>query len=454
MPRIRVIVDVRVRGSELESVPGALPDPILFAVEVDGLVADLAGIIDFREDVLYGRHTWPRPLRNEDGTFPPREGVPAEAGVLLRGTIADDFIDRIEGILGEIWQRCAGIVVDLPIDLSGTTQSAPLGDVPSVRQLHSLDALHHALSSNGKRAGTGVAVAIVDSGLNLSLIQGAHPDFSGASINKQWSWSLNSYPSPGTHPPGHGTACACDALVGAPNAELIDIAVIYGFKNAAFQSFLSDIIIGYLRIYTGALREVGRSLSGLVISNSWTGHYPHLDFPVGHPLNYHSNPKHMICAFLDILDLCGADSVFAAGNCSKSTDSTHAECRGTISGSAALDSVLTVSSVDLSGVQIQNVCRGPGTIKHEKPDLAAATDFYCSNTYRTDKGTSASCAVAAGAIAAIRTSVFPYGNQAVSPGNLRDTLRKHARPFANPSASLHEHGAGILDVRPIIPGIP
>ncbi|HEV3050582.1 MAG TPA: hypothetical protein VGX50_09750, partial [Longimicrobium sp.] len=67
--------------------------------------------------------------------------------------------------------------------------------------------------------GTGVAIAIVDTGFNLAHLTkqlGSSPRFDAAN-----SWTPpKGTTSPGAYPVSHGTMCAFDALIAAPKATL------------------------------------------------------------------------------------------------------------------------------------------------------------------------------------------------------------------------------------------
>ena len=98
--------------------------------------------------------------------------------------------------------------------------------------------------------GSGVAIAIVDTGIFLPRLTkrlGAQPTLDTAN-----SWSpLSVVTQAGSHRIGHGTMCAYDALIAAPKATLLDIAMLIargsadhtatGTVSAAIQALAIDL---------------------------------------------------------------------------------------------------------------------------------------------------------------------------------------------------------------------
>src|SRR5438552_3194293 len=71
--------------------------------------------------------------------------------------------------------------------------------------------------------GTGVRVAIVDTGFNLTYLRskGKTPAF-----DAELSWGPNGGQPLGEMPVDHGTMCAFDVCIAAPNCTLVDHAVL------------------------------------------------------------------------------------------------------------------------------------------------------------------------------------------------------------------------------------
>ena len=108
--------------------------------------------------------------------------------------------------------------------------SPPLGNAATVATK-----LNKAALAARGLDGTGVALAILDTGINLPHLTaklGAAPRFDAAN-----SWNLPGSPSlPGSYPVDHGTMCAFDALIMAPKATLLDIPVLAGSAPGASRS--------------------------------------------------------------------------------------------------------------------------------------------------------------------------------------------------------------------------
>ena len=104
--------------------------------------------------------------------------------------------------------------------------SERVGDTRTVRI--KLDA--QTLSTKGLD-GTGVAIAIVDSGIFAPRIEKLLGDAlelkTPFTLDKLSSWKPRDLVTePGAHRVGHGTMCAYDALIAAPGATLLDVPML------------------------------------------------------------------------------------------------------------------------------------------------------------------------------------------------------------------------------------
>lgn len=309
-----------------------------------------------------------------------------------------------------------------------------------------------ALSSRGLD-GRDVAVAIVDTGINLNHLKaqlGQMPLLDAGN-----SWRPPGSPAPGTSPVDHGTMCAYDALITAPRATLLDVpvlsatapggAVTGGFLSVALQGFAH--LLGFWAVAFapgGAPRY-----KALVINNSWGIFHPSWDFPPGHRGRYIDNPTHPFTALTSVLARSGADILFAAGNCG--AQCADGRCQGrtteTICGANASPEVLTLAGCDTNDVRVGYSSRGPSItgMFQNKPDITAYTHFLGSRAFgptAPDSGTSAACPVAAGCVAAIRTMVSPTK---VPPAGLFVQLQATARPAAGQNGWNRDYGHGIID---------
>jgi hypothetical protein len=157
----------------------------------------------------------------------------------------------------------------------------------------------------------------------------------------------------------------------------------------------------------------------------------------------------------------GLDVVFAAGNCGQFCPSQR--CGGldrgpghSIWGANAHPLVITVGAVRSDETWLGYSSQGPGPehLAVEKPDICAPSQFC--ETYDAaslSSGSSASCALTAGAVAALRGN--PKWDQAtVTPEAMRAALMGSARKPVGPAGWDNRLGYGILDAAATITALP
>lgn len=369
---------------------------------------------------------------------------PADVSVVVRGEIADD----------ELGSRIAALTTSRP-DVTGVFSDPAIGacltcggdeavgtwsDVATELQV---SALHSA-----GLTGEDVALVIADSGINQAHLEtqlGRR-----VSLDAPRSWTPAGVSTlPGGHPVDHGTMCAFDALIAAPEATLLDVAVLLSQRpgSTVMEGFLSDAVAAYAYLYT-VLSALPDERRALVISNSWGSFSPQWDFPPGHPGNYSDNKAHPFNVIVSSLEAAGADVVFAAGNCGRDCPDGRCEYPGQPMGGAnSHPRVLSIGGVDLTGNRVGYSSQGPGRLARRKPDLCAYTHFAGSDAFpgEPDSGTSAACPVAAGVVAAVRTTVSAAQ---LTPAQLRTILRRTADD-RSASGFDYDYGYGVIDV----PGI-
>lgn len=363
--------------------------------------------------------------------------------VLLRGTI-DEAAFAAENFTAGAQEGVRGIFADPVIEPIITCAGGPVGNALDVARLLSTRALR-----NAGMDGSGVLVAIVDTGVNLEHLRqrGLTPRFS-----RERSWVPPLQPGqsqlvPGEMPVGHGTMCAYDSLIAAPMGTLLDIAVLASRRpgGSAMEGLLSDAVAGYSHLLH-LVRGLGRpgDFHSLVVNNSWGMFQQSWDFPRGHPGNYSHNPRHPFNLIVGTLERAGADLLFAAGNCGRECPDRRCgtERDAGIYGANSHPAVLCVAGVDVRGERVGYSTRGPGHIDAAKPDVAGYTHFDGSRVYPADGGTSAATPVVAGLVAALR-SRYPLG-RGRTPAVVRDLLRRTAK---KPGEAGHDEdiGFGIVD---------
>ncbi|MCF6148328.1 MAG: S8 family serine peptidase [Candidatus Kuenenia sp.] len=365
---------------------------------------------------------------------------PEVSTYLIRGEVEDDaslsrLVERVQSD-----PNVAGVFSDPKISAIAVCPQNPVGSHEEVSNLLEVSKLH----SRGMD-GSNVMVAIVDTGINLDYLRnkGINPGFDAGK-----SWTPVPGLIPGSMPVDHGTMCAFDVCIAAPNCTLLDYALLQSQEEGgtAMEGFLSDAVKAYSKLLD-LLSTEGQPKPALIVNNSWGMFHPSWDFPVGHPGNYSDNPDHPFNIIVESLEDAGADILFAAGNCG--SECPDGRCSGVtdraIYGANSHKDVLCVGGVTVNKVRLGYSSQGPGRLQQDKPDLCAYTHFKGSDVYSADGGTSAACPVAAGIVAAIR-SVYSPAN--LTPAQLRNLLRRTSEDIGLVGFD-YSHGFGIISV----PGI-
>lgn len=311
-----------------------------------------------------------------------------------------------------------------------------------------------ALTANNRGLdGTNVAIAIMDTGVNLTHLSGI---VTGARLDAANSWTPpNGTILPGKYPVDHGTMCAFDALIAAPNATLLDYPILASASPGGSISgrTIATAMVAFSHLHTGwavSFAPGGVSkYSGLVVNNSWGIYHPSWDFPAGHRGRYIDNPQHPFNLLVGRMAADGIDIIFAAGNCGPQCADIRCKTRTTqtIMGANAHQDVLTLGGCDTNRQIVGYSSQGPSIANmfQQKPDVAAYTHFLGSQAFGAgspDSGTSAACPVAAGCVAAIRTKV-QFGS--TPPSALFAQLRATAQLPAGLAGWQPDFGHGIIN---------
>ncbi|MEH6472748.1 MAG: S8 family serine peptidase [Halopseudomonas sp.] len=361
---------------------------------------------------------------------------PEVSTYLVRGEVEDEqALERLTEAVGAD-ANGVGVFSDPQISAIATCPSSPIGSAGDIENRLQVTNLH-----NRNMDGNGVLVAIVDTGVNMAHLteKGKSPGF-----NSGLSWSPVSGSVLGDMPVDHGTMCAFDVCIAAPNCTLLDYALLQSQSQggSVMDGFLSDAVRGFGRLLE--LMNSENAPQALVVNNSWGMFHPSWDFPVGHPGNYSDNPDHPFNIVVESLEDAGADILFAAGNCGQ--ECADPRCEGAtdqgIYGANSHSSVLCVAGVSVNDVRLGYSTQGPGRLSENKPDISAYTHFDGSGVYDADSGTSAACPVAAGIVAAIR-SAYPAAD--LTPAQLRNLLRRSANDLGLQGFDF-DHGFGVIDV--------
>jgi Subtilase family len=330
-------------------------------------------------------------------------------------------------------------------------ETPPIGDTETVVSKLRLDNLHEQ-----GLTGKGIAVAIFDSGINSAYLEQRLDTKIWLNVDASWRPAGTDHPGPGTWPVRHGTMCAYDVLIGAPDATLIDVPILTVDDVAgepAISGTLSAALAANGFMMASWISGQLASFGGLVINNSWAIFHPSWDFPPGHPGRYCDNPQHPFNVQVSAASRAGIDIVFAAGNCGFECPGARCQGRtgGTIMGASAMPDVLTLAGCNTLDNRVGYSSQGPSIVGmyERKPDLTAYTHFLGSEALgagRPDSGTSAACPVAAGCIAALRESGKLARRSGVPPSKLFNVLRETARPkLGSPKQWDKDYGFGIID---------
>jgi subtilisin family serine protease len=403
-----------------EQLPGFTVDPEFGTVQVPSPIPPQPGANAF---------AFSQPIRftssNEEATY------------LVRGEIPEHQLSTVHaGLPPDVVGVFADPVIESTLTCGGDPAVGNANDVAAALAAGQLAA--------AGMDGTNVALAIVDTGINLAWLktQGRTPKVDAA---RSWT-PAGVKTKPGNHPKNHGTMCAFDAGIVAPKATVLDHAVLLSQKQGAttMEGLLSDAVLSYSKLLqvVGAMPVTTRAL---VVSNSWGMFSPTWDFPVGNPGNYSDNPSHPFNVIVASLAAAGADILFAAGNCGLDCPDGRCQFGNTrpICGANSHPSVLCIAGIDIHKSRVGYSSQGPGRLSARKPDVACYTHFDGSHVYAPspDSGTSAATPVAAGVVAAIRTR---YSAGKVPPDQLRSIIAKTSLDLEQPGFD-YDTGWGALD---------
>jgi subtilisin family serine protease len=379
-----------------------------------------------------------------DAQVPP--WTPERRTMLFRALLPPDERAALRALsVADEQTRIFGVFNDPAVAIAHRRLSTePFGTVEQVEALMSCAWLHeHSFT------GEGVSVAVVDSGINLDYLAGRgrrHVLDAGLSHVPKWADH-----EPGQFPVGHGTLAAFQVGIAAPDATLLDHAVLgrsyEDDDEPLIKAWLSDIEPGYVALHR-YLSEQEPSERRLVVTNSWAMIDPDWDFPTAHIENFSDNARHPFNRMVRALVRAGADVLFAAGNCGR--EDPVRWCGFTsqpICGANSMPDVITVAAVDVDGVRLGYSSQGPGRIDggFEKPDLSGYSHYHGSGVEPADWGTSTACPGVAGVVAAVRSR---YSAAELPPLELKQLVLRSARGAAdghNPDT-----GYGVIDPRALL----
>jgi subtilisin family serine protease len=327
------------------------------------------------------------------------------------------------------------VFADPPIAVRTVCMDDPaIGTAADVAALLAVDQLHAA-----GMTGTGVRIAVVDTGINAAHLASR----TTAKLAADGHYTPDGvFVRPGRAPLDHGTMCAFDTQIASTGSTLIDSAALLS-TGPGLEAWLDDAIAAYDPLL-GGLHDDG--WPSLVVTNSWAVIPQAGDLPPQDPGNYSHNDHHLFTEQVRALGAAGADVLFAAGNCGAACDPSRCGYHDepAIVGANSAEQVLTVGACDVSGTTAGYSSAGPGALFPDKPDVLGYAHFAGSQVFPVDNGTSAACPTIAGVVAAVRARYSPTD---ISPARLRDLLRASG---SNAGVYGSETGYGRLDVASLI----
>ncbi len=277
--------------------------------------------------------------------------------------------------------------------------------------------------------GGGVHVAVVDTGID------------GSRVPVVGGWAPTPGYVPGSSAPNHGTMVAYDVRIAAPDAQILDYALLQS-QAGTWAAFLSDAIAAFADLVERVNAAPGR----WVVNNSWGLFHRASDAPIGSPENYSANPDHPFNQVTGSLVAAGADVFFAAGNCGADCPDRRCGAGDTgpgasIHGANSHPDVISVAAVTVTNRRLGYSSQGPGALYSRKPDLAGFSHFKGSGIYPADRGTSAASPVAAGVAAALRQR---FATDRLAPAQLKGLLQRSARDLRGDGWD-YDLGYGVID---------
>jgi subtilisin family serine protease len=266
--------------------------------------------------------------------------------------------------------------------------------------------------------GQGVVVGVCDSGVNKDRV----PSVIGG-------WSPTSDYTPGTAPvTSHGTMCAFDVMGMAPDAKILDIAILR--SEGSISGLLSDAIAAF----QWALNQYNTNGTPQILNNSW-GIFQEAWAP-----DYATNPNHPFTRKVVQVIRAGMIVTFAAGNCGSQCPSsrcgTDTGPGRSIWGANGHEQVITVGAANIQEQWIGYTSQGPAALHDKKPDFCAPSHFK-GNT-NSDNGTSAAAPICAGVIA-----LFKSHDANLTQAKAKEALSKTAKNICTPGWDAHS-GSGMI----------
>jgi Subtilase family len=450
--------DDRADTDQAAAVPPAQtrPDSSQF---MDGIKAISAPSLDWRSAFVS-----PQAGMTRGTTIVPRDITPGELIIAYEvlSTAAQSFLKIINDHRGVILDADGNAFLGAGFDPGGSVTDHWCPGTATLALFghrgHARRAVRAGALTSHAFLGQTVNVVIIDEGLDKAVIP-----------PKNWGGGLDHYidndlvlPA-GTAPrTSHGMMIARSILDLAPDVRLYDVPVI-PTSITPLPVFVSTVQAAYISLIHEIhhRRKLPPWSGPWVLVNAW-GIFDTSQDPSGsYTENTESGGHPMINLVTRAVQDHHLDIVFAAGNCGQFCPSQR--CGGldrgpghSIWGANAHPLVITAGAVRSDETWVGYSSQGPGPelLAVQKPDLCAPSQFCETNDAALlSSGTSASCAITAGVVAALRSN--PKWDQvSVTPEALKAALIAAARKPHGPAGWDDRLGFGILDAAAAIAALP
>lgn len=401
----RTLTALGIDGIEVD--PAVAPVPMLLRSNESKITT--TAVFDYLDTLRGGPH------RSSFGS-----DIPGRSLVIAARVTEADLtrLERHDEIV--VWPNSELVLFDaVPIDCR---PFKPGVDISVIRSSLDVDAAW----ADGFR-GDGIVVGIIDEGVN-----GANYPIHGGFARPQ-----SKVQPGGAAVTSHGSMCAADILVAAPNARLYDYPFL-GVPNSGGALQMFQAILDQRR--RDGTPHITNSSYGFVMVPDRETNPRHEVHDIEHPV--HRKVREVVAT--------GVACFFAAGNCGQDCPSGNCDPSSvgpgrSVHASNSLAEVITVAAVNNQRERIGYSSQGPGMFEAQKPDLACYSHFFGNfgpnrpggMAQPFDNGTSAATPVAAG-VAALLLSAFPH----LDPVSLKEALVRTAVGGSAWTASL---GYGVID---------
>ncbi|MGB9366797.1 MAG: S8 family serine peptidase [Xanthobacteraceae bacterium] len=356
--------------------------------------------------------------------------APSNASIVVAAEVTDARLDELRSRKDVIvWANSELVLLgNGPAAAAGHVDCRPFRNGVTIDEIRRVLGVKAAWDEGFK--GSGIVVGIIDEGVNGENYPVTGGFSRPASALQPGAAAIKS----------HGSMCAADILIAAPEAKIFD----YPFLGVPRSG-------GALQMFQAVLDQRRKDGTPHITNNSYgfVGIPPKEEMPE-HEIHDINHPVHR--KILEVV-AAGVACFFAAGNCGADCPSGKCHISGigpgkSIHASNSLAEVITIAAVNSGDERIGYSSQGPGMFEQRKPDLACFSHMFGNfgpgrpggTPPDFDNGTSAATPVAVG-VAAMLLSAFNN----VAPAQLKSSLIQTARKVGGATAWNADFGHGVID---------